>query len=212
MQITAIKPAVKNPSRTNIFVDGKFSFSLDLAQLADAKLKVGQLLTEQQLSELKQQSSFGKLYQRTLEWVLSRPRSVKEVRDYLTRKKYQKPEYAITDHFIAAIIEKLQTKNYLNDVNFTTFYVENRFAKKGISAKRLRQELLKKGVAESIINQALSDSSRDDASEIQKIIAKKRRLKTYQDDAKLIQYLVNHGFDYSLAQKSVRETDSQNLA
>ena len=207
MQITAIKPAVKNDSRANIFIDGKFSFSLDLAQLTDAKLKVGQEVTNEQLAELRKQSSFGKLYQRTLEWVLARPRSIKEARDYLVRKKFQKPEYEITDQSIIAVIERLQAKGYLNDVKFATFYIDNRFQKKGISAKRLRQELLKKGVAEAIIVDALAATSRNDAAEIQKIISKKRRLKTYQDDQKLIQYLLNQGFDYSLVQSAVRETD-----
>lgn len=205
MQITAIKPAVKNEHRANIYLDGKFSFSLDIAQLADAKLKVGQEITEEQLSALKQQSNFGKLYQRTLEWVLSRPHSVKETRDYLVRKKYQKPEYEITDSAIDEVIQKLQAKNYLNDVSFATYYVENRFQKKGISAKRLRQELFKKGVSEQVIEQILKDSERDDTEEIQKIITRLRR-KNY-DDQKLIQYLLNQGFDYSLVQTVVRETD-----
>lgn len=205
MQITAIKPAVKNEHRANIYLDGKFSFSLDIAQLADAKLKVGQEITEEQLSTLRQQSNFGKLYQRTLEWVLSRPHSVKETRDYLVRKKYQKPEYEITDSAIDEVIQKLQAKNYLNDVNFTTYYVENRFQKKGVSAKRLRQELFKKGVSEQIIEQAIKDSERDDTEEIQKIIARLRRKK--YDEQKLIQYLLNQGFDYSLVQTVVRETD-----
>ena len=205
MQITAIKPAVKNEHRANIYLDGKFSFSLNIAQLADTKLKVGQEITEEQLSTLRQQSNFGKLYQRTLEWVLSRPHSVKETRDYLVRKKYQKPEYEITDSAIDEVIQKLQAKNYLNDVNFTTYYVENRFQKKGISAKRLRQELFKKGVSEQIIEQAIKDSERDDTEEIQKIIARLRRKK--YDEQKLIQYLLNQGFDYSLVQTVVRETD-----
>ena len=205
MQITAIKPAVKNEHRANIFVDDKFSFSLDIAQLADAKLKVGQEITDEQLSALKHQSNFGKLYQRTLEWVLSRPHSIKETRDYLVRKKYQKPEYEITDSAINEVIQKLQAKNYLNDMNFTTYYVENRFQKKGISTKRLRQELLKKGISDSIIAQALTDSLRDDSVEIQKVITKLRR-KNY-DEQKLIQYLLRQGFDYQLVQSAVHETD-----
>lgn len=207
MEITAIKPAVKNEHRANIFLDGKFSFSLDLTQLADAKLKVGQTLQPDQLIELKQLSNFGKLYQRTLEWVLTRPRSVQETKDYLIRKKFQKPEYEITDSAITAVLEKLQAKNYLNDVNFTTYYIENRFQKKGISQKRLRQELLKKGITDNLINQALAASPRDELTEIKKVIAKKRRLKTYQDDAKLIQYLLRQGFDFSLVQTAVHETD-----
>ena len=63
MEVTAIRPAVKNDHRANIFLDGKFAFSLDIAQLAELKLKVGQILDEAQLAELKRASNFGKLYQ-----------------------------------------------------------------------------------------------------------------------------------------------------
>ena len=53
----------------------------------DFKLKVGLVLTEERLAELKKASEFGKLYQRALEWVLVRPRSEREVRDYLKRRE-----------------------------------------------------------------------------------------------------------------------------
>ena len=75
-KITDLKQGVKNPDRVNVFVDGKFSFSLDLSQVVDFHLKIGQTLTDQELKELKHASEYGKLYGRTLEWVLTRPRSV----------------------------------------------------------------------------------------------------------------------------------------
>ena len=86
MKITNLKQGVKNPNRVNVFVDDKYSFSLDVSQVVDFKLKVGLEITPEKLSELKNASDFGKLYQRTLEWVLVRPRSVRETRDYLYKK------------------------------------------------------------------------------------------------------------------------------
>ena len=210
MEVTAIRPAVKNDHRANIFLNSKFAFSLDIAQLAELKLKVGQILDEAQLAELKRASNFGKLYQRTLEWVLARPRSVRETYDYLRRKKFQKPEYGIIDTDIDLVITRLSDKGYLNDQKFTEYYVENRQQNKGISIKKLRLELIKKGIKSELIEQTLMQASRDDEKEIQKVIAKKRRLKTYQNDAKLIQYLVRQGFSYELAKNSVLEMDWQN--
>ena len=84
--VTELKQGVKNPNRVNVFVNGKFAFSLDVAQVVDYKLKVGVRLSADKYAELKNASEFGKLYQRTLEWVLMRPRAVREVRDYLRRK------------------------------------------------------------------------------------------------------------------------------
>ena len=205
-QITALKPALKNQNRVNVFVDDQFSFSLDLAQVVDFKLKVGQQLSPSELQKLQEASNFGKLYQQTLEWVLARPRSVQETQDYLKRKlatrklknrqalknreapKEDREKYHLktseaplfSDEEIARVISRLLSKNYLNDQKFSEYYLENRFTSKGISAKRLRLELKQKGISEEIITSALESSSRDEIAEIQKIIAKKR--KKYNDE------------------------------
>jgi regulatory protein len=205
-KITNIKQAVKNPERANVFVDGKYEFSLDVTQLLDLKLKVGQEITLAQLSEYKKLSEYGKLYQRTLEWVLSRPRSEKETSDYLYKKIYEKK---LDKEYINQIIEKLEKKKYLNDEAFAKWYVENRFVKKGISKKRLSLELAKKGISREIVERVLKESGRDEKEEILKIIAKKR---ARYDDDKLIQYLGRQGFSYELAKDLVLAsgTDSRN--
>ena len=65
MQITRINLQVKNPDRVNIFVDGKYLFSLTINQLVDTKLKVGTNLTDQDITSYKKLSSDGKLEQKT---------------------------------------------------------------------------------------------------------------------------------------------------
>ena len=197
-QITNIKQAVKNENRVNIFVNGKYDFSLDLSQLVDFKIKVGQKITEQDLKKYHKASTYGKLYQRTLEWILMRPRSVKETRDYLFKKHAEKED-------TEKILETLTAKSYLDDEKFATFYVENRFVKKGISAMRLKKELQQKGISLEIIETVLASTSRTDETEIKKIIAKKRR--QYADDDKLIAYLTRQGFSYQLSKALVLETD-----
>lgn len=210
--ITAIRLATKNPNRANIFLDGKYAFSLDLAQLADAKLKIGQNLSLGKIEELRSASEFGKLYQRTLEWVLTRPHSIRETKDYLIRKKFRRQltdSPQISDADIESVVTRLVEKHYLDDRKFATYYVENRFLKKGISSKKLRLELAKKGINKDIIEQALKSSSRSEAEEIRKIIAKKR---AKYDNAKLIQYLIRQGFDFALSQSVLHEMDLQNSA
>lgn len=216
MKITNIKQAAKNPNRANIFVDGKYTFSLDITQLSDFKLKIGQEITDAELAGYQHASFFGKLYQRTLEWVLTRPRSIRETEEYLRRKHldYLKKSADNSANFSDAIknfsedanqiIDTLIAKKYLDDYVFATYYIENRFTKKGISQKRLRLELTKKGVAKNVIDEVLSSDLRNDADEIKKLIAKKR---AKYDDEKLIQYLVRQGFDFETARNSVRETD-----
>ena len=230
LKITAIKPAVKNENRVNIFVNEEYAFSLDLAQVVDYKIKVGKNLSSEELDELKHASEFGKLYQRTLEWVLTRPHSEKETRDYLRHKrqkretenrqairnrertKEEREKYKLrtkelplfSDDDIEKIITRLIEKGYLNDYEFAKYFLENRNAKKGTSIKKLKLELIKKGISQTVIDELLNENLRTDEDEIQKIIKKKR--KKY-DDEKLIQYLVRQGFDFQLARAAVSETD-----
>ena len=201
LKITDIRQAVKNENRVNVFVNGKYSFSLDIAQVVDLHVKKGMVISGEQLEEFKKASEFGKLYQRTLEWSLTRPHSEREVNDYLYKKIYERK---LDKNYIGLIIEKLKAKRYVDDEAFARWYVENRFVKKGISRKKLSMELMKKGVAREIIDTVLD--LRNDEEEIKKIIAKKR---AKYDDDKLIAYLCRQGFDFQLTQGLVRsgETD-----
>ena len=201
--ITSIKLSPKNENRVNIFVDEKFAFSLDISQVVDFKLKVGKTLSEKELKDLKKASNYGKLYQRTLEWVLSSPRSVRETRDYLKKKQFEKKEYGITDEDIEKVLETLIVKKYLDDQKFAEYYIENRFIKKGVSKKRLKLELVKKGISQETIENTLIESGRDEAEEIKKVIRKKR---ARYDDEKLLQYLVRQGFNYELSKSILDES------
>ena len=218
--ITNLKQGVKNPNRVNVFVNSKYALSLDVAQLVDLGVKVGLEISEDELEEFKKASEYGKLYQRTLEWVLVRPRSVRETRDYLSKKlKTSSSDSLLRARRYGAqslvplpvgrvqssedilelsenIIQKLLDKKYLDDYKFAEWYVENRFVKKGISKKRLKMELMKKGVAREIVDEVIDD--RDDEEEIRKVIAKKR---AKYDDEKLMGYLVRQGFSYDLVKQ-----------
>ena len=225
LKITDIKQAVHSDNRVNVYINGKYEFSLDIAQVVDLNVKIDKVISEAELEDLKRASEYGKVYQRALEWALMRPRSVRELRDYLKRRertavlKSQKREWEAaksgknhcatvpTYNFDDLIVERLCSRGYVDDAKFATYYVENRFTKKGISAKRLKMELMSKGISPELIEATLSATPRDDTTEIRKIIAKKR---TKYDDTKLIQYLCRQGFDYELSRELVArssETD-----
>ncbi len=199
LKITGLKQGLKNPERVNVYVNGKFAFSLDVSQVVELGVKVGRVINKSELEQFKNESEFGKLYQRALEWVLLRLRSERELYDYLRKKTYEK---RLKQGYIEDIILKLKNKGYVDDRKFAKYYVENRFVKKGISQKRLRMELMKKGICASIVDEVLN--GRNDEDEIRKIIAKKRNK---YDDEKLMAYLCRQGFSYEL----VREVASKEL-
>ena len=103
-KITDLRVGVRDKDRVNIFLDGKFAFSLTIAQVSDFKLKRGMILTSDEISRIQKASDFGKLFQRSLEYALSRPHSEREIRDYLKRKKMKREvEQKRYDSFIARL-------------------------------------------------------------------------------------------------------------
>ncbi|MBP5675206.1 RecX family transcriptional regulator [Candidatus Saccharibacteria bacterium] len=267
-KVTDLRVGVRDENRVNVFLDGKFAFSLTIQQVSDFKLKRGKILSEEEISKIQKASDFGKLFQRALEYALSRPHSEREIRDYLKRKKMKreieqkrydsflarlesdeeyrekvkeirsltreknkklsekdftednrfeyvgraktglptKPGAPISEEDIEAVVAKLIDMRVIDDENFARFFVSNRNQIKGTSEKKLRMELQKKGVADAIIREVLSEDEfgekiRDDKVEIMKMIEKKRR-RGY-DDAKLTQYLARQGFSYDLIKESL---------
>ena len=190
MKITAIKAQVKNSERISIFVDDKYAFSLGYTQLLEQKLRVGLEIDEPRLAELKHTSDFGKAFERALNYVMVRPRSVREVRDYARRKQWA-PEDT------EAIITKLQRHRYLDDHNFARAWVEHRALALKTSARKLQQELKQKGVADDIIAEALAKSNFNETDALTALITKKRKLPKYAaDEQKLMQYLARQGFSF----------------
>lgn len=189
MRISAIKPQVKNTERVSVYVDGIYAFSLSLDELVEHRLKSGLVLDEAQLKAFKKLSQEGKWRARSLDWLLRRPHSTKEFRDYLYRKK-------IEPDFMNSLVKEFQTKKYLNDEAFARFWVESRRSSKHASSRRLRFELRQKGVQKEIVDMILQDTEVDELQALTELITSKRRQTRYQDRQKLIAYLLRQGYNY----------------
>ena len=135
--ITALTAQVRNADRVNVFIDGTYDFSLDVAQVVDCGVKVGRILTEAELTELRHEGEFGKLYAQALEYTLMRPHSAREIRDYLQRKtlprKYkqrktgtlvEKPGASLA--VVQRVFARLEQRGYVDDEAFAQWWVENR--------------------------------------------------------------------------------------
>jgi len=209
MKITALKIQVRDKARVNVFVDGVYRFSLDINQVAELGIKNGAEYSEAELAELENESQFGKLYTRSLEYALTRPRSQREMHDYLyrktrdTRTKTGQVKKGVSKELTQRVFDRLVQKGYIDDEKFARFWVENRNVRKGMSKRKLDAELRTKGVAPSIIEEVLGASERSDSDELQKIIAKKAS--RYDDKRKFMAYLAAQGFRYDDIQEALSD-------
>lgn len=188
MNITKISPAIKTEGRYNVFVDEKFSFSLDETQLVKLGLKKGVEIDEEQLAKLKSESDFGKNYIRAVDLISRRLRSERELREYAFRKQWTRDN-------TERVIDRLRERGYLNDEKFAESFVRSRSNTRNFSAKRMKVELRKKGIKPELIAKVLAESDEyDEKTSLNNLIMKKRN--KYDDERKLIAYLARQGFSY----------------
>lgn len=199
-EITKIK-AQKNKKRVNIYLDGRFAFGLDADNFLKAGLKVGQELSEKQVEDLVFKNEFQKLLNKVYRILSLRPRSEKEIKDYLIKKK-------ATEKISQKIIEKLKKLGQINDNAFTIWWIEQRSTFRPRGKFGLRMELRQKGVNKKIIDKAVEQLV-DELPLARKVAQKK--LKTYKSLAredfyqKMSAFLARRGFSWSVIKQVVDE-------
>lgn len=213
LKITSISVQKRDKDRVNISVNGKYRFSLDVFQLGDLGIKVGKEYDEAELVALEEESQFGKLYMRALEYCLMRPHSQRELKDYLyrktrdTRTKTGDIRKGVSVALTERVFNRVQEKGYIDDEKFAAYWIENRNLRKGSSKRKLSAELSAKGVDRTIIERFLSETDREDVTELQKIIEKKRS--RYDDEQKFMSYLARQGFSYDDIKTALQNNDDE---
>jgi regulatory protein len=187
--ITALKPQKKNKERVNVYLDGRYTFSLTAIEAA--KLRRGQFLSDQEIEHLLERDSFQKTYDRALQFLSYRPRSEAEMRRYLQGKR-------VSPAIEAEVVERLTSSGLLDDQAFASYWVENRESFKPRGRHALRYELRQKGLSEETIALALEDIDEEDSA-YRALINRARRIAPLDRGAfrkKLGSFLRRRGFSY----------------
>lgn len=219
MEITKLSSQIKNPDRINVFLNNKYEFSLDITQIVDLGIKVGNNYNEEEIASLRREGEFSKYYMKAMVYSLTRPRSVREINDYLYRqtrtktylvKGERRERIGMAPELTQRIINKLIEKKYLDDEIFARYWVENRNIKKGVSERVLRQELIKKGVPLETTESVIGSSSRSDEEELRKVILKRHH--RYSDNEKFIRYLIGKGYRYDQVKEALSELSEEDVS
>ena len=181
VKITKIK-SQKNKKRVSIYFDGKFAFSLDADNFLKAGLKVGQKLSAKEVKNLIFKNEFHKLLDKTLRFISFRPRSEKEIVDYLRKKK-------IVPKLIEEIVKKLRSLGQIDDQVFAAWWLEQRANFRPRGKMGLRMELRRKGISEEIINGVL-----ENLDELP--LARKAMAKKIKEEKRIAAFLSRRGFSW----------------
>jgi regulatory protein len=204
-QITALRFQQRDKERVNLYLDGEFACAIPA--LEAARLRIGQALDAAELQRLQRAGDAQRAYQRGLQLLSFRPRSTAEVRQTLARAQF-------SAEAIDQALADLERQGYLNDAEFTRFWVENRQRFRPKGAQALRQELRLHGVAGDVIEPALAALDAESAAyaAAQPRAVRLRQLALADPPAfrrKLGDFLSRRGFDYETVRSTLARLNQE---
>ena len=139
-----------------------------------------------------------------------RPRSKKEVADYLL-KKIKKRHWSTDD--VDKVIKQLEEQNLINDKEFVSWFVEQRNASKPKSQFVLRGELLRFGIDKDVIdNFFMEHEEPEDGLALKALQSRWRRfsaLPKKERFAKSAAFLSRRGFSFDLIRKTISKLEEK---
>jgi len=152
-----------------------------------------------------------KTFDRAVNLLTYKPRSIKELRERLLEKEWTNGE------IVEEVIEKLKGYGYLNDIQFANDFALSKLRQKPIGKRVLKQKLTMKKLDKETIDEAVQNAFEEtpEAEIIEHAVAKRLRLKgkpeTREDSKKFYDYLLRQGFSYDLVSSTMREIAARNF-
>lgn len=197
-EITQITPQIKDKRRCNIYVDGRFCCGLTLETTIKNRLKVGQAITPERLSEMQLESEKDTALDKALTHLSATRKTERQIRDFLSKKGYLS---AVTEY----VLEKLKGYDFVNDEEYAKAYVGATAKQKG--GRLIRMELKRKGVSDTEIDGALITVSEEEQTETAiRILQKymKNKPPTRENLQKAFRHLISKGFDVDVIKSALK--------
>ncbi|NLG51087.1 MAG: hypothetical protein GX552_13350 [Chloroflexi bacterium] len=193
-KITALRVQQRRQDRVSVYLDDEYAFGLQL--VVAAHLRLGQHLSAEEIAQLLERDAAERAYENALRFLSYRPRSEREMWQYLQRKK-------VDDETAAEVMQRLSRIGLVNDEEFARQWVASREANRPRGVWGLRAELRQKGVADKVIRAAVSDVDEEEGA---LRVASRRAVQLAGLDKqtfrhRLLSFLQRRGFSYDIARK-----------
>ena len=191
MTVTSIVP--EGRTKYAVAIDGECVFTLYKGELSRYRIREGGELSEEAFAEIMQTLLPKRAKLRCMNLLKSRSYTRRQLMDKLRAGKY--PEAVIEE-----ALSYVESYGYVDDAAYARSYVEDQIEKKGLT--RIEEELLRKGVDRSLIEEAVSlvqekDGRQDEAALIGSLLEKKHfrpEEADYSERRKMQAFLFRKGF------------------
>ena len=170
----------------NIFLDNGEIITLKEQVITENELLFKKEINDKLYQKLIFENKIYELYEIAVKYINIRLRSIKEIKDYLTKKENN-------SEIIDKVCDKLLKNNYLDDERFTKAFIKDKLNFTTIGDYKIKKELEKLGVDSFIIENNISQISSSVLEErMTKIIDKDIRTNKKYSGINLKNKIYNH--------------------
>lgn len=204
MKITGIKRQKRRKNRVSIYLDGKYTFSLDYDIVTRANLYTGDEITEEEKNKLIEKDSFPRARDYAYYFLSFRDRSEYEIKKRLYDRDFHPA-------VVSEVLSLLKNQGIVDDRSFVNKWVDNVILSRPMGRMRVMHELRLKRVREDIISEVCQEKlDLDKEAGLARIAVEKKMkvLNNYEKDVarrRLNSFLVNLGFDFEIIRELIKE-------
>ena len=179
-------------NKIHIYVDEEYRATVDSDYWYSEKYRNYKEIDEEELTELLDAVSFRRAYNKGLDLLSRRPHGTKELIKKLCEKGHEK-------NSVEKACDRLLELGLLNDEEFARILATELYERKGYGIKRIKQELIFRGIDREIAENAIETLDIDTQNRIILII-KKKYLNKIDDEKgrkRAIDGLMRLGYSYS---------------
>ncbi len=179
-------------NKIHIYVDDEYRATVDSDYWYSEKYRKLKEINEDELTELLDAVSFRRAYNKSLDLLSRRPYGVKELTKKLCEKGFDK-------ECSEKACERLIELGLLNDEYYAEILSKELMERKKYSLKRVKQELLFRGISREIVENTVDSLDNDAENRIILVIKKKyiNKLNDEKGRKRAIDGLMRLGYSYS---------------
>lgn len=179
-------------NKIHIYVDEEYRATVDSDYWYSEKYRNLKEITDEELTELISAVSFRRAYNKGLDLLSRRPYGTKELIKKLCEKGHEK-EYA------RMACERLTELGLLNDEEYARILANDLSERKSYSTKRIKQDLLFRGIDREIVENTVEALDNDPQKSIILLVRKKYMSKINDEKGRkrTIDALLRLGYSYS---------------
>ncbi|MBP3427783.1 MAG: regulatory protein RecX [Clostridia bacterium] len=198
-QTLTISKVTRVHGRANLTLSTGETLSMPRAMLKERPYRGGMPFDRASHTAFIRDRSYPFALDKAVSLLALRARTEKEIRDSLRLCAY--PEETIE-----RVMARLGEAGYLNDADFAVSWSASRLSK-GMGARRISQELSRKGVDRETISAAIDELDEDDvfasAMKTARKAASGKDLASPSDRQKITAALLRRGFDYGIVRRAL---------